>query len=679
MSRIKKSVTVALLLSTTASIQAADFNKDGIPDLVFKSSEGYLKTWEVDSSYAKTERWLTNLGSTSWKVFAECGDLNGDGNADIIIQDETTGYIKALQMSGFTKQDIKWIGNPGGAEWKIKDIDDIDGNGYPDIILQNSTNGYIKAYRLSANFSTTDQWIGNPGTGWEVEDVSDIDGDGTEDIVMQNSSNGYIKAFKLSSDFSKTDKWIGNPGGSEWDIKDGTSDIDGDGVADIVLQNSSNGYIKAFKLDSDFSKTDKWIGNPSGSDWEISSVSDLDGDGVEDVVLQNTTNGYLKAYQVNSSFSATSKWIGNPGGLEWEAIEVEDMDGDGQSDVILQNTTNGYVKAYDIDSTFKGTNTWIGNAGSSWDVDGDGEEKEDEDETEDENDDIGSPPSIPSNLLTSGYRVVVERGAVLDSNVTDADGNVAYQVSDSNNTYIFEEQPVYPITAQGGWIDVDGDGNMTAADVALDINLTSYSDNITPTTTYCSDENETVRQEKLEELAAETNTTIDDLLEIPSEATKNSIIVLNAVYEKLIEKNNANSNAPIAIQSILDRFTEIDNNTNLDENATSKEIAQEVEELTIFVLVGKGEIKKLGLDDLLELASKKPKKIKDEEESDDDSDDDIDDDSTDDDDSTKNNGKGNSKDKNKDDDDSDDDKDDDLDSDTSDDISSDKDDTTSAV
>jgi len=230
-------------------------------------------------------------------------------------------------------------------------------------------------------------------------------------------------------------------------------------------------------------------------------------------------------------------------------------------------------------------------------------------------------------LISTGYSVVVERGPVLDANVTDANGSVAVQVSDTNNTYIFENEPVYPITAEGGWIDVDGDGNLTEEDVALDINLTSYSDVVTPTTTYCSDENETIREERLQELADETNCTVEELLTVPSEATKNSIIVLNAVYEKLVEKANIHSNAPIAISAILERYTEIENNANLDENATSLEMALALEEQTMFNLNAKGLIKKLDEDDIEDLKAKKPKKIKDEDE------DDSDEESTDEDDS----------------------------------------------
>ena len=291
-------------------------------------------------------------------------------------------------------------------------------------------------------------------------------------------------------------------------------------------------------------------------------------------------------------------------------------------------------------------------------------------------DNLATVTSAESTIrLASGYIVQVERGAVYDANVTDANGSVAIQVSDTNNTYVFESTPVFPITATGGWIDVDGDGNLTQEDVALDINMTSYSDNITPTTTYIADENETIREERLEELASETNTTAEDLLEIPSEATKNSIMVLNAVYEKLIQKNNSNSNAPIALQAILDRFLEIDNNTNLDENATSEEIAKEVEDDTVLYLVANGEIKKLELDDIMELVSKKPEKLKKEDDEDEDDEDEEDEASDDDD---KSNGKAIGKDKNKNKD-SDDDDDDEEDSDEEDSDDDSDDDSSSVV
>ena len=370
-----KSLILATFL-TTATLQAVDLDKDGNPDLVFQSTQGYLKAWEMDNSYGRTEHWITNLNSTSTKVFSEVGDIDNDGNPDILLQDTKTGYIKALKMNGFSVNATKWIGNPQGANWKIVGTSDIDNNGYPDIIMQNSSNGYIKAFKMGANFSSSEQWIGNPaGTAWKVKGVVDVNNDGIADIIMQNSTLGYIKAFQLNSNFSVTNKWIGNPGGSAWEIKGKISDINGDGIADIVMQHKTLGYIKAFKLNSNFSGTLKWVGNPAGANWKIVSVADNDGDGIKDVVMQNNTLGYVKAFKLNSNFSGTTKWIGNPAGKDWVATEVKDMDGNGNADIVFQHKTLGYVKAFKVDNTFTGTEKWIGSAGgSAWSLDLSGED-----------------------------------------------------------------------------------------------------------------------------------------------------------------------------------------------------------------------------------------------------------------------------------------------------------------
>ena len=181
-----KLIALTLLYVTTTFLHAYDFNNDGNPDFVFKNNQGYVKTWEMGSSFSKkAEHWLTNLGSSNWEIYKDIIDLDNDGDIDILIQDSTTGYIKAIQMNAFTKTALKWITNPGGAEWEIVGLKDIDANGYPDIIIQNSTNGYIKAVKLSAEFSKSQQWIGNPGGAeWVVKDVTDVD---------NNNANAEIK------------------------------------------------------------------------------------------------------------------------------------------------------------------------------------------------------------------------------------------------------------------------------------------------------------------------------------------------------------------------------------------------------------------------------------------------------------------------------------------------------
>ena len=147
--------------------------------------------------------------------------------------------------------------------------------------------------------------------------------------------------------------------------------------------------------------------------------------------------------------------------------------------------------------------------------------------------------SSSNDNSASTTNVTVERGAVYDANVTDADGHIAIQQNNSN-IYTFSTPPTYPITATNGWIDVDGDGNMTAGvDVELDLNLTSYSNVITPITTYIADSNETVRHQRILQLSQDMNCSESDLLKAPSETNStNVLLAVNAIYKTMKEYNS---------------------------------------------------------------------------------------------------------------------------------------------
>jgi len=140
---------------------------------------------------------------------------------------------------------------------------------------------------------------------------------------------------------------------------------------------------------------------------------------------------------------------------------------------------------------------------------------------------------------SSGTNVEVERGKVYDANVTDAAGHKA-TVQVGSNIYTFGVTPTYPITVSGGWIDVDGDGNMTTADITLDINMTSYSNIVTPITTYISDSNKTIREQKMAQLMNDMNISESELLKVPSKANATAILLANAIYEKAKEAHTTN-------------------------------------------------------------------------------------------------------------------------------------------
>ena len=166
--------------------------------------------------------------------------------------------------------------------------------------------------------------------------------------------------------------------------------------------------------------------------------------------------------------------------------------------------------------------------------------------------------------------VYVERGPVLQSIVKDAAGNYATNKINTNE-YTFKSIPTYPITATGGWIDINNDKNKTTNDILLDINLTSYSSNITPITTLLAESN-TTKRELLENklLTISGLTTKNDLYKLPSVSGKQNLAVLvNSIY-KASKEQNSSINQLFSYKNLVtdsnntlqNEFTSLNNETN---------------------------------------------------------------------------------------------------------------------
>ncbi len=77
--------------------------------------------------------------------------------------------------------------------------------------------------------------------------------------------------------------------------------------------------------------------------------------------------------------------------------------------------------------------------------------------------------SSSSSTNTTSTDITVERGPVIGAYVVDDDGKRAYNLE--NGQYRFQSIPSYPITAYGGYIDVNRDGIIDENDTALNIPL----------------------------------------------------------------------------------------------------------------------------------------------------------------------------------------------------------------
>jgi hypothetical protein len=217
-----------------------DYNNDSLPDL-FLINHGYenpstnyfpFETNTLLLSDKSTGKYklgdLSMLGKDFWHGGAS-GDLNGDGNIDIVVSAGKPVLLLGNGKGEFTKQNVDFKNDNLGAYITIE-ITDVDRNGTNDIIMsgdegQRSINIVAKStILLNNNLSFQKLDITEPNTlGWKfVMDIGceDIDGDNIKEIFLcrtrDNTSvwyNGYtINIYKkVGSGYEDvSDKFIKN-------------------------------------------------------------------------------------------------------------------------------------------------------------------------------------------------------------------------------------------------------------------------------------------------------------------------------------------------------------------------------------------------------------------------------------------------------------------------------------
>src|SRR6267143_4025535 len=165
-------------------------------------------------------------------------DFNGDGNADILWQNNATGQRFIWLMAG-----TGHVGGVGletvGTDWQIAGTDDFNGDGQTDILWENSNTGQRFIWLISGTGHIGGVGLETVGTEWKIAGTGDFSGDGQVDILWENSITGQRFIW-----FMNGTQHIGGVGlgtvGTEWKIA-GTDDFNGDGQVDILWQNSNTG------------------------------------------------------------------------------------------------------------------------------------------------------------------------------------------------------------------------------------------------------------------------------------------------------------------------------------------------------------------------------------------------------------------------------------------------------
>src|SRR5437667_292728 len=208
--------------------------------------------------------------STALKTVAH--DLTGVGRSDILWRNVSTGENYLYPMNGTqilaSEGYLRTVADPN---WTVAGIGDFDGDGKADILWRNTSTGQNYIYFSDGTtIKPTEGFIRTVADqSWQVAGIGDFDGDGKDDILWRNSATGENYIYLMNGTAILTEGYLRQVADLNWKIV-GVGDFDSDGKADIRWRNSRSGTNYLHPMDGTTIKpTEGFTRTVTDQHWQV--------------------------------------------------------------------------------------------------------------------------------------------------------------------------------------------------------------------------------------------------------------------------------------------------------------------------------------------------------------------------------------------------------------------------
>lgn len=326
-------------LNIPISIYANDLDNDGYNDIVVASEYGYKVVWfrNLGNSTFSDEIVIGEAIGMPKSVVAE--DIDNDGDNDIVAGIRNPGSVTVFLNNGDgTFSDAQTIYATSHDITKVV-LFDTDNDGLLDLISgqQDGTIYYSKNLG-NGNFSDRIFISGSAYNGTEIA-FADANNDGFSDLITCSSYYDKVVCFLSDSGLSfPTRIIIDNTIVDPYQVK--TKDMDGDGVADIVVSAwYSNNRIGWYKNNSDstFSTLNTITTNIRYPKAFI--IEDLNNDSVDEIISSsyasdNTEFQKLSCFSKDTITNTYTEKLISFYLVGANTVKIADLNNDGFNDII---------------------------------------------------------------------------------------------------------------------------------------------------------------------------------------------------------------------------------------------------------------------------------------------------------------------------------------------------------
>ena len=330
-------------------IHIADMDNDGDLDIVNGSEDGpAVIAWFVNEG-STSDNFTTQINTTHSVTFAGIADINMDGYNDTY-KSISSHIVWNENLGNGDFSDSQHIHYPSSSSFSQTIFHDMDNDGDVDIYFIRTT---ANPPRVS--------YFENDGTGsygdeqfifssyafdYTLHDVGDYDNDNDIDIILLKAGELYIIECLGTDDYEEP-VLIENTDIFRFDdLK--SIDIDNDGDLDLFTQSDTRSISLRKNTGAGLDFEDPAIIGAAPNFVRSAKASDIDGDGVLDVVTASYFDGKIawhKTIQGDDYFS--EQFVISEASDNARDIASADIDGDGDMDVVTisgADTTGSYDK-----------------------------------------------------------------------------------------------------------------------------------------------------------------------------------------------------------------------------------------------------------------------------------------------------------------------------------------------
>ncbi|MDF3139993.1 MULTISPECIES: FG-GAP-like repeat-containing protein [unclassified Streptomyces] len=229
---------------TGAAAAWRDFvGSDGFGELVTLNGSGGL-TYQYGTGQGTFTGKRTGSGWPTTVKAVPFGDLSGDRCNDVLVR-FSSGALRAYRPACGAAVTPSTAYTSLGTGWNQYDVltspGDISGDGRADLIARQSSTGDVYLYKATSTGKlATKVKIASAWTGYKkIVGAGDLNGDGYGDLLAQDKSNELWRYDGTATGTFKSRVKLFNDWGPSYNVVVGVGDITGDGRADIVARDTS--------------------------------------------------------------------------------------------------------------------------------------------------------------------------------------------------------------------------------------------------------------------------------------------------------------------------------------------------------------------------------------------------------------------------------------------------------